>query len=762
MAGNPFRQAAPAVNPFRAPPVAAPRTMRTADGTEIAIPDGASPQDTMNAFVTGAFRQPAAPPVRAAVTEGPADPVVQALSGVNEGVIGDTLGAPVNAVTSLINLGGRGVNAASRAFGGEDLVGAIENPVMGSRWINSVQQDIGTVAPESSDPTMQTIRRYSRAAGGGLGMAVPLTAAAKVVPVAEAGAGVLRGAADSLLNLFRTNPGAATAGDVVASIGAQGGHDVGDAIGGPVAPTLGALLGGILPAGAMQVARRGLADIFAGSPVPRAPDASATPGDVTRYAGDVARWGLQGGSPEAGRAMDALDSVQAQLRRDMGRDAPSLPVTAAAVGDRPAGHILENAATRVPVPFNPVLSAQEKQNTAIAQEWQNLIDRLGGTPATGKGEIGELIKTAGSEGEQGLRNTISQAESLVERAIGPRRPVDVRNTLARIKDLIGRTDPTTGAALQAEAADLRAMAMAPPGGPNQLQVAGADVPLEVPWERLRDFRTNIGRRTQQGGLAPGYRKQIYAALVDDQNAALRDAPEDVQRAWGTLQQNERRLYSRELGFDEGGDLPGLAGTTEAQRSPLAVYREYVTGGFQDPGKLDVLMRNASPQSQADIRASILSDMGLSAPGRQSAAGNVFSIDTFLTNWNKLAPGSREVLFGGDRGIIDELSTLADAAGALKRRGGGRNFSNTAYTNLAGGTVLGGGAAATIGSAPALKAAGATYATLHGLASRRLAEWAAQRSPQLEQRLRAYAPALFEQTTGGGDDDLARALQGGQR
>jgi hypothetical protein len=85
--------------------------------------------------------------------------------------------------------------------------------------------------------------------------------------------------------------------------------------------------------------------------------------------------------------------------------------------------------------------------------------------------------------------------------------------------------------------------------------------------------------------------------------------------------------------------------------------------------------SALPEDEANnVRASLIQHLGTARDGSQNAAGDAFSLDTFLTNWNQLK-GSRNLVFSKDS--VQALDRLAKVAEVAKSAGRTRNFSNTA-------------------------------------------------------------------------------------
>jgi hypothetical protein len=71
-------------------------------------------------------------------------------------------------------------------------------------------------------------------------------------------------------------------------------------------------------------------------------------------------------------------------------------------------------------------------------------------------------------------------------------------------------------------------------------------------------------------------------------------------------------------------------------------------------------------------ATLIDELGQATPGRQDAHGSLFSSETFLTNWNKLSPSSKAVMFAGFPGankVRQDLETVAKAAELVRTKGG---------------------------------------------------------------------------------------------
>ncbi len=107
-------------------------------------------------------------------------------------------------------------------------------------------------------------------------------------------------------------------------------------------------------------------------------------------------------------------------------------------------------------------------------------------------------------------------------------------------------------------------------------------------------------------------------------------------------------------------------------------------GNQGGTALARMRRHFTGEEWDVIQASFLHRLGQANPGAQNAAGDAFSPNTFMTNWNKLKPEAKNALFSGKRyaGLRADLDRLADVIGSMKDSLKMANTSNTAASMIA--------------------------------------------------------------------------------
>lgn len=229
----------------------------------------------------------------------------------------------------------------------------------------------------------------------------------------------------------------------------------------------------------------------------------------------------------------------------------------------------------------------------------------------------------------------------------------------------------------------------------------------VPFETLRAIRTDLGRELNPRNPAQAvpsatvqYLERLYGSLSEDMLGAA--------RAVSPQAENAIRLADRYTRMQRTQNLPALEKVL-AQGTDEQVYRlVFPQNGRPDPQALARLRRNLSPEEWGAVSATVLDRMGMPTAG--VAAGETFSVNTFLTNWNRLnqnGPGARNVLFGGPNAqLAGELDNLVRVAQRLRDANSMRNWSGTARVAGMGAGALAAGQDVTEGDWKGLATLGA--------------------------------------------------------
>lgn len=201
----------------------------------------------------------------------------------------------------------------------------------------------------------------------------------------------------------------------------------------------------------------------------------------------------------------------------------------------------------------------------------------------------------------------------------------------------------------------------------------------MPYAAVRQLRSMIGSNIDWG-ISPknpavnGGLKQLYGTLSAD----LRDGVGRANPAAAQAANEAASLYANNQNLREIlGKVIDKAGGSEA------VYAA-ATGNLKNGATTLRQVMGALPAEQQDIvRASFLDRLGRAVPSGQDAEGSVVSPETFLTNWNKLSPEAKTVLFGspGDEGgsatLRRSLDSLTQTLATLRASQALKNPSGTA-------------------------------------------------------------------------------------
>lgn len=182
---------------------------------------------------------------------------------------------------------------------------------------------------------------------------------------------------------------------------------------------------------------------------------------------------------------------------------------------------------------------------------------------------------------------------------------------------------------------------------------------DLSWNDIKSFRSYIGEKAGRPTLQQDTSKDnldaLYGALSQDiERAAAAHSPEAAKafaRAnsyWRGRQSRINDVMTKIVGKD--GNLSAEQTTAQLER-----WAQSKGGDFN---KLARAVRSLPEDEASNVRSYFIDRMGMSPAGRQDGSGEVFSPDTWLTNWNSLSPRAKAVLFQGEhRKALDDLATV---------------------------------------------------------------------------------------------------------
>lgn len=202
----------------------------------------------------------------------------------------------------------------------------------------------------------------------------------------------------------------------------------------------------------------------------------------------------------------------------------------------------------------------------------------------------------------------------------------------------------------------------------------------VSYSVMKDLRTSIGARLGSPSLVDdiprGQLKQVYGALTDDMRIAAQSQGPLALKAF------DRASTYYKAGMDR---IDSMLTPMVQNKIPEQVFASIETAGNQGPTRLNALRQSVSPEQWRTVAGAVADRLGRSAPGQQGVDVGNFSFQKFLTNWQKLDGGAKDVLFSGPnmQGIRGDMDALARSSERI--RDSSKAFANPSGS---GGAVAG--------------------------------------------------------------------------
>ena len=373
------------------------------------------------------------------------------------------------------------------------------------------------------------------------------------------------------------------------------------------------------------------------------------------------------GQAGAGRGASAEQVDAAQAARDLGIDLPRF------VAGGPGAQNIGASLSRSPGGAKPISDATEKMLTQAQGAADDIAARVGN--AVEPEQMGTAAVAAGKKSIKAERARIGKIYDAARTASGNVR-IEAPETGKTLNQLAANEEQTLGNTAAGKVfrdllSDLRAR-----GG--VLSVDGA-----------RSTRSELRKRlTKEAELSPDNADRLTDLVMDaiglDIANGLKAAGKQgavplyrqADREWRLALQREDDIIKPFIGKD--GDNWG----DDAARN---ILRDVKANG----PRIAEFLSAIGPTEANNIRATVIGNLGRSGDGAQNAAGDAFSLDTFLTNWNRIR-GARNLIFPKE--TVAALDKLAKVAERVKKVNRERPPSGTAIWGaaMAGPSALGGG------------------------------------------------------------------------
>lgn len=317
------------------------------------------------------------------------------------------------------------------------------------------------------------------------------------------------------------------------------------------------------------------------------------------------------------------------------------------------------------------MEAALSQNIMSSELMQNQVDNViseshtalnkivsqYGAPKTTQGAGGVIVKAA-EKATAKYEDKISKLYETAFDLIGADTQVNAKSTASLLKEMTSELSA---------APESRSKAYAP--AINMLKSIMADAKEGIDFKTLRAIRTDIGKDLADplsSGATSSQNaamKRVYAALTDDMTNVAKDAGQDAAKAMSRAD-NFKRAFEK-TSRDTLNKILKYDAEEKAYKFAISASKD---GGTS----LSKLRKLFTKEEWDDVSATVLSQLG------ESPANGGFSIDRFVTNYNKLAPEAKDAVFRGGKykqasQALDEYVDLMEKLKDAKR------FSNTSNT-----------------------------------------------------------------------------------
>lgn len=406
--------------------------------------------------------------------------------------------------------------------------------------------------------------------------------------------------------------------------------------------------------------------------------------------------------------------------------------------------------------------AVEAQQAGMGQRVGALADSLSrkASPEQAGRAIERGISGPGGFVES-FRATAKRLYNTVDQFIPGTTPIPVTRTKATLDQL---ASPTPGAAETSRAltsnriADLRSALDAD----LQASIAAAGRG-ELPYEAVKALRSRLGELIQDASLNPDLPtkqlKAVYGALSDDLGAAVAatNNPSAINAA-----QRANTYFKAAM-----GRLEAVERVVERNGGPEKVFSAAMSASNEGATTLRAVLQSLPEEGQKALAAAVLRRMGRATPGKQNEVGELFSSETFLTNWNRLSRDAQRALSDrfGPR-FAQDLDTIA--ATAANMRAGSKVLQNVSGSAAAGAqlgtaaafamSLLGGNLPVAGGIAAG---AGLANGAARAMTNPRVVEWLAQATKVPAAALPMQIAKLKAEAQASGDEEaleIARQLE----
>lgn len=432
--------------------------------------------------------------------------------------------------------------------------------------------------------------------------------------------------------------------------------------------------------------------------------AGTAPAGAQRAVTDGVKRVVRGGE-DGRKAMEQ----RVQDLKNAGIDNPTLGLASGNQGIGALENLLQNAPGAV--------SRMRKNRDAALEGLANKTEQAADLASTNRGSTatGQGIQAGLNQSfKDKVKTKQGELYDTLETKIGSQTPTNVdktQGTLARLNEDI-QGSPSLSRFFKNSTIQALEKAMSEDVGqskaytPSQLRAALETNPQRagdlsqalgegaLPFEAVKKTRTLVGNEIADHSLLSNVPKSkwkpLYASLSDDMQAAATKAGPEASGAF-----NRANDYTRA----SIGRMERVAPFAD-RAAPEQSFTALANTLGENVSTFQAVKKSLPEGVRGQMAGTVLERLGKARNGAQNDSGDVWSPETFLTNWNKMSPRARDELFSGfpNSGQVKaDVEAVAKATSYM--RDNSKMWANPSGTgaNLAARGTLGGIGLGTVGA-----------------------------------------------------------------
>lgn len=324
-----------------------------------------------------------------------------------------------------------------------------------------------------------------------------------------------------------------------------------------------------------------------------------------------------------------------------------------AAGPGTNAQVLEDALSKIPGPAGVVRGAVARNNDAATQTINDMADGL--NAPSSKNAAGSLIQnTVENQTVPDLRARVAAAYQARAAAVPKGTQVDVSGLLDTISAQAAKnpnfrqmlaTDPVFQEIynkLQGGAGWTKTTIGGKPGWikpDNSISFTPPPASTKLAFEDADNLSQQVGQMVDMSYNKASSTNVVNGALSQVSAQFRRDISGTLQTIPGAQAADRNAVNVWQQAEAQKAQLRKVLNSDDPERA----YDLMVSGAKDAEGRLDAVFRGLPADQQNMVSATIMRRMGMAVPSKQGAAGEAWSSETFLSNWNKVSDGSKAIL-----------------------------------------------------------------------------------------------------------------------